>query len=181
MRLIFSSLIFLITISVHAQEPSELESKRLKWKDGYMLQAKEACKSFETQDGTSGFSDSVQRQYYVDTFVVNRVYEEMLVFDGTTLGINQANMYCTGDYEKLILKYQTILESKLLPEDKKLFHEANNAWLNFYEGQKKLVGALMQPDYNGGGTIQTIIYTGRLKQLQQDRLQQLIDLLKDFI
>lgn len=181
MRQVLAFVLFIASCCSFAQEKSELELKRSKWQVSYFAIAKEFVKSFETPDGISAFSDSIQRLYYQDTFVVNKVYQEMIAFDGSTLGMNQANMYSTADYEVLILKYVAIINGKLLPDDKKIFAETNEAWQTYYNKQKELVGALMQPIYNGGGSIQTIIYSGRIKALQQERLQQLIDLLKDFV
>lgn len=181
MRLFVALFLIFCCFESYAQEFSELEKKRIQWKDTYMKSAKDQLATFETMDGISDFSDSIQRLYYVDTFVVNRIYEDMITYDGTTLGINQANIYSAGDYEVLIEKYIAIISRKLLPEDKVKFEAANVAWKAYYQKQKELVGALMQPIYNGGGTIQTIIYSGRLKDLQRVRLQELMDLLKDFV
>lgn len=173
--IVFSSL--LITFSAVAQEQSELELKRMKWKDSYTLKARTNLNDLSVEDGLSDFADSVQRSVYVDTFVVERVYEEMLHFDGSTLGMNQANLYSMADYEALVFKYSEVVRNKLSQEDQLTFDEAQTAWLHYFEKERTFSGVLMNPEYSGGGTIQTLIYTNRLLDLQKQRLDFLLNCL----
>lgn len=169
--------LLLISLSTVAQEQSELELKRIKWKDSYTHKAQTNLKDLSLVYGLSDFADSIQRAVYVDTFVVQRVYEEMLHFDGSTLGINQSNLYSMADYEALVFKYSEVVRNKLSTEDQLTFDEAQTAWLHYFEKERTFSGVLMKPEYSGGGTIQTLIYTGRLLDMQKQRLNFLVNCL----
>lgn len=163
--------LFMAVFIGYSQSNVSFETKRLQYKDALTKQAKNQWITQEVQDGNSAFADSILEMIYVDTFVLNQLQVEMQRWDGSTLGINQANMYTASDYEALVLKYSEILAKKLTNDDKKIYLEAQNAWLAFYEKERAFCGVLMKPEYNGGGSIQTIYYTERLLQLQKSRLE----------
>lgn len=180
MRWILMILLGLFTTFSWSQG-NDIEMKRVQWLDAYQAQAEGILREKVVITGFSVFADSMQQQIFIDTFALNSVYERTQAVDRSMLGLNQANMYAAGDYEKLITKYSKILRSKLLPDDRKVFDEEEANWKAYAEKQKALCGVLMQPIYNGGVTSRTILYSNQLKEIQKARLLTILDWLTHLV
>jgi uncharacterized protein YecT (DUF1311 family) len=106
-----------------------------------------------------------QIEFSVDTFKINRISELCMEVDYTTVGMNQAVMRLTADYDKLLNKYYQKLLKVLEEDDKKVLIEAERAWMKFRDAEKALIGMMTKEQYSGGGTIQSNIATGAYADL----------------
>jgi hypothetical protein len=129
----------------------------------------------------SAFSDSIQRLFLEDTFVVENLYRKQLEKDITTLGMNKAALACASEYDLLIDKYYAILLTKMKPDDQELLVSWHNIWNSMMVKEHALIGKLMQEEYSGGGSIQSLIYTNRLMEVKRDHVLRLIDYLTHLI
>ncbi len=158
----------------------EMEKLKIKWRVDLREKGHElALKS--SNEGMSEFSDSIQRLFLEDTFVVENLYHNQVNKDITNLGMNKAALAGASEYEALIAKYYQILLSKMKPDDQELLISWHNEWKILLEKERALIGKLMQEEYSGGGSIQSLTYTSRLMRSQKDHAVQLIDYLTHLI
>lgn len=168
-----------LTTSVYSQVSDEnMEVFRTKWRMELGEKAEVKAASVPKIYGKSAFGDSVTKQFYIDTFIVDNVCKKHQLKDPSTLGINKANMLALKDYEKLVDSYSALLVSKLADKDKELFQSSTNKWLAFIEDERTLCGRLMQPEYSGGGSIHSITYTNRLMNQYRNRLIEVVGYLE---
>ena len=173
--------IFLQSFSLFAQvSDEEMEKLKIGWRVDLRIKGYElALKS--SNEGMSEFSDSIQRLFLEDTFVVENLYRNQLEKDITNLGMNKAALACAAEYELLIEKYYAILLSKMKPEDQELLTSWQNAWQSLMVKEHALIGKLMQEEYSGGGSIQSLTYTSRLMQAKKQHALLLINYLTHLI
>jgi hypothetical protein len=180
-----SRIVFLLFLTqsafVFGQVPdAEMEILKNKWRVDLREKGHElALKS--SNEGMSEFSDSIRRLFLEDTFVVENLYRKQLDKDITNLGMNKAALACASEYELLIDNYYAALLSKMKPDDKELLVSWQNDWKKLMEKERTLIGKLMQEEYSGGGSIQSLTYTSRLLQAQREHTFQLIDYLTHLI
>lgn len=160
---------------------SEMENLKNKWRVDLRAKGHDLAAEYLRHDGVSDFSDSIVRLFLEDTFVVENLLTKQLQKESSTLGINKANLACASEYEKLVDKYYMILLSKMTGGDKELLVSWQNSWKSTMEEERKLIGKLMQEEYSGGGSIQSITYTQRLMNAQKDHVLILIDYLSHLI
>lgn len=160
---------------------SQMESFKAKWRVELREKGHELAIDLPREEGKSAFSDSIQRLFLEDTFVVENLLRLQLEKESSTLGINKANLACSSEYEKLVEKYFSILQSKMLDEDKELLNSWQKDWKTLMDRERVLIGKLMQEPYSGGGSIHSIDYTKRLMNQQKSRLLLLIDYLTHII
>lgn len=160
---------------------SEMETLKTKWRVELRSKGHELAVKIPRVEGGSDFSDSIQRLFLEDTFLVENLYRKQLEKDLSTLGINKANLACSSEYEKLVDNYFTILLAKMKEEDKDLLNSWQKDWKTWMEKDRTLIGQLMQEQYSGGGSIQSIEYTNRLMMQQKNRLLTLVDYLTHLI
>jgi hypothetical protein len=160
---------------------SEMETLKTRWRVELRLKGHELVRKMNIAEGMSDFSDSIQRLFLEDTFVVENLYRKQLEKESTTLGINKANLACASEYEQLVDKYFTILSVKMNMEDKELLVSWQKDWKSMMEKERTLIGKFMQEEYSGGGSIQSIEYTDRLMKQQKHHLLILIDYLTHLI
>ena len=171
-------LLFIQSALVYGQvSDAEMETLKSKWRVDLRKKAHDLFSESPAQEGMSAFSDSIQRLFSEDTFVVENLLNKQLEKDPTTLGMNKANLACASEYEQLINKYYGILLSKMKGEDKELLVSWQHAWKALMEKERPLIGKLMQEEYSGGGSIQSLNYTNRLMNEQKAHLLLLIDYL----
>jgi hypothetical protein len=178
------TLLFLLVCgsSAYAQvSDSEMERLKINWRVELRLEGHELALKLEKEEGKSSFSDSIQRLFLEDTFVVENLLRKQLEKESTTLGINKANLACTSEYEQLVDKYFAILSAKMTTEDKDLLASWQKDWKSMMDEERKLIGKFMQEEYSGGGSIQSIEYTNRLMLQQKNHLLLLINYLTHLI
>lgn len=177
-------LLFLVVCSssAYAQvSDSEMETLKTKWRVELRLKGHQLVQKMNIAAGMSEFSDSIQRLFLEDTFVVENLYHRQLEKESTTLGMNKANLACASEYEQLVDKYFTILSAKMNIEDKDLLSSWQTDWKTMMEKERTLIGKFMQEEYSGGGSIHSIEYTNRLMKQQKHHLLILIDYLTHLI
>ena len=91
---------------------ADMEKLKTKWRVEFRQKGHELVGKIEGSPGKSNFSDSIQRLFWEDTFVVENLYRKQLEKDITNLGMNKANLACASEYELLVGKYYGILLSK---------------------------------------------------------------------
>lgn len=160
---------------------SEMAALKAKWRVDLRSKGHELAMKYSVEEGASEFSDSIQRSFLEDTFVVENLLIRQLQKEPTTLGINKANLACASEYEKLVDNYYAVLLSKMKEEDKELVISWHRARRSLLEEERRLIGKLMQEEYSGGGSIQSITYTQRLMKAQKDHLLALVDFLTHLI
>lgn len=160
---------------------SEMETLKTKWRAELRSKGHELVRKMNIAAGMSDFSDSIQRLFVEDTFVVENLYHRQLEKESTTLGMNKANLACASEYEQLVDKYFAILSVKMNSEDKDLLNSWQTDWKTMMEKERVLIGKLMQEEYSGGGSIHSIEYTDRLLKQQKHHLLILIDYLTHLI
>lgn len=160
---------------------SDMEKLKTKWRAELQSKGSELAMKKPGTEGMSDFSDSINRLFIADTFVVENLLEKQLRKDATTLGMNKANLACASEYEVLGEKYFQILLMKMKAEDAELLASWQKDWKTLMEKERALIGKLMQEAYSGGGSIQSLTYTGRLMKAQKDHVLQLLDYLTHII
>lgn len=160
---------------------AEMEKMKSKWRVDLRAKGHDLAAEYPKQDGISDFSDSIIRLFLEDTFVVENLLTKQLQKESSTLGINKANLSCASEYEKLVDRYYAILLSKMIGTDKELLVSWQNSRKSYMEEERTLIGKLMQEEYSGGGSIQSITYTQRLMRAQKDHVLMLIDYLTHLI
>lgn len=160
---------------------SEMETMKTKWRVELRQKGHELAMKSSRKEGASDFSDSISRLFLEDTFVVENLLSRQLEKEKTNLGINKANLACASEYEKLVTKYSTILLSKMKEEDQELFVSWQESWKTLMEKERTLIGKLMQEEYSGGGSVQSLTYTGRLMNQQKNHLLLLMNYLSELI
>lgn len=160
---------------------SEMEDLKVKWRVELRSKGHELVRKIEGSQAMSDFSDSIIRLFWEDTFVVENLYQKQLEKDVSTLGMNKANLACSSEYELLVEKYYAILLSKMKPDDKELLTSWQSSWKALMEKERALIGKLMQEEYSGGGSVQSLTYTTRLMTEQKNHLLNLIDYLTNLI
>lgn len=160
---------------------SEMETLKNKWRVDLREKGHKLAVKSERPEGVSDFADSITRLFLEDTFVVENLLSRQLEKESTNLGINKANLACASEYEKLVEKYSGILLSKMKDEDKVIFASWQNTRKSYAEAERALIGKLMQEEYSGGGSIQSIIYTKRLMNAQKEHVLTIIDYLAHLI
>ncbi len=180
-RTLFFLLFFQCTSLFSQISDSEMETLKNKWRVELRSKGHELAQKTQREEGVSDFSDSIQHAFLEDTFVVENLFSKQLQKESTTLGINKANLACASEYEILADKYYGILLSKMKTDDKESLVSWQNSWKSMMEKERALIGKLMQEEYSGGGSIQSITYTKRLMTAQKDHLLILIDYLTHLI
>ena len=151
---------------------------RTKWK--MELEEKSATKieKWGRDESKSLFADSMAKQFFKDTFLLDQLLLKQIKKDPTNLGKSKANMACMADYDVLVNSYFSLLLSKLKDEDKELLEASQQKWKAYMENERKLCGMLMQKEYSGpGGTAHAPHYSSQLKNLSRNRLLELADYL----
>lgn len=173
--------VFLQSFALFSQvSDEEMEKLKTRWHADLRTKGHElALKSKD--DGMSEFSDSILRLFLEDTFVVENLYRRQLSKDITNLGMNKASLACASEYELLVDKYYGILLSKMNPDDRQMLVSWQNDWKTLMEKERTLIGKLMQEEYSGGGSVQSLTYTSRLMKAQKDHVLILIDYLSQLI
>ena len=156
---------------------SEMEKWKTKWRSELRTKGHQLVSEIEGSQGMSDFSDSIQRLFWEDTFVVENLYRNQLEKDMTTLGMNKASLACASEYEGLIDKYYAILLSKMKVDDREFLISWQNDWKALMVKEQALIGKLMQEEYSGGGSIHSLTYTSRLMQAKKEHTYLLINYL----
>jgi hypothetical protein len=180
-RIVLLVAVFHYSFSFAQISDSEMETLKTNWRihlreNGHLL----AMKALKIQ-GRSDFSDSIQRLFIEDTFVVENLLRKQVEKESTNLGINKATIACSVEYEQLADKYYAILVSKMSEEDKKSVELWQQTWKTMIEKERVLIGHLMQERYSGGGIIHSLEYTNRLMMQQKNHLLTVIDYLTHMI
>lgn len=181
LRIILLFFVFQYSFAFSQISDSEMETLKIKWRVELRSKGHELVRKMNIAAGMSDFSDSIQRLFVEDTFVVENLYRRQLEKESTTLGMNKANLACATEYEQLVDKYFTILSVKMNSEDKDLLNSWQTDWKTMMEKERTLIGKLMQEEYSGGGSHHSIEYTNRLLKQQKHHLLILIDYLTHLI
>lgn len=175
---VFLALHFPVISQVSDAEMDEL-------KTGWRLELSETAHQLvlkrPKEKGMPEFSDSIQRLFIQDTFIVENIIRRQSAKEPSTLGINKARLYGASEYEKLVDKYFGILQSKMKKEDAELLLTWQKEWRTLMNTEQLLVGRLMQEPYSGGGSIHSMTYTARLMNQYKNRLLTIIDYLTHMI
>lgn len=167
---------------VHGQvSDSEMEKLKTKWRAELQSKGAVLAEKIQRTEGMSDFSDSINRLFVADTFVVENLLQRQFRKDPSTLGMNKANLACASEYEVLVENYFQILLAKMKEEDAELLIAWQKDRKMLMEKERVLIGKLMQEPYSGGGSIQSLTYTGRLLKMQKDHLLNVIDYLTHLI
>lgn len=159
---------------------AEMETLKTKWRVSLRVEGhKLALKT--SNEGMSEFSDSIQRLFLEDTFVVENLFQKQIEKDNSNLGMIKSALAGASEYDLLIDKYYAILLSKMKPDDQELLVSWQNEWKMLLEKERALIGKLMQEEYSGGGSIQALTYADRLLNAKKQHAVQLIDYLTHLI
>lgn len=108
-------------------------------------------------------------EFKIDTFRIQKITSKRMDIDYSTMGMNISVNELTDGYDKLMNKYYGKLMKLLKPEDKKVLITAQKAWLLFRDSESKLIVAMTDDQYSGGGTMQSNIRTSQYSSLVVDR------------
>lgn len=180
-RIIFILAVLQSSLVFSQISDSEMEKLKDKWRVDLREQGYKLAMKSQRQEGVSDFSDPIIRLFQEDTFVVENLLIRQLEKESTNLGINKANLACASEYEKLAEKYYAILLSKMKDDDKPILAAWSNARKSYMEAERTLIGKLMQEEYSGGGSIQSLVYTKRLMNAQKEHVLIIVDYLAHLI
>lgn len=176
-RIVFILAVFQSSLAFSQLSDSEMETLKDKWRSDLREKGYKLALKTPRQEGVSDFSDSIMRLFLEDTFVVENLLSRQLEKESTNLGINKANLACASEYEKLAEKYYAILLSKMKDDDKPTLVSWKTARKSCMEAERALIGKLMQEEYSGGGSIQSLTYTSRLMNAQKEYVLKIVDYL----
>lgn len=175
-------LLFFTSLKLNAQiSDSEMEELKADWWLELKKEAHQMIRQMPKEESMSDFSDSVQRLFLQDTFVLENILRRQLKVETTTLGMNKANLFCASEYEKLVDKYFSMLQAKMKKEDVDLLLSWQKEWKKLMTTEQALIGKLMLEQYSGGGSIHSVEYTSRLINQHKNRLLTIIDYLTHMI
>lgn len=160
---------------------AEMDALRANWREELSETAHQKILRMPKKEGMPEFSDSIQRLFVRDTFLVENILRRQSAKEPSTLGINKAQLFCASEYDQLVDKYFAILQSKMKKEDAELLVSWQKEWRTLMNTEKLLVGRLMQEPYSGGGSIHSLVYTARLMNQNKNRLLTIIDYLTHMI
>lgn len=118
---------------------------------------------------------SLDMEFSIDTFKVERYEELYLSYDYSTSGMVTASYIATHQYDSLLNKYYKKLLSLLKPNDKQALIQAQKAWITFRDSESKLIATVSQEEYSGGGTVQLLIDSSSYLNLIKNRVLEIFD------
>ncbi len=127
------------------------------------------------------FSSSLDLEFTVDKFKIDKKMDLELNNDYTTSGMLQATYNSYVSYDDLLNKYYKKLLKKLNHEDKETLKQAQRNWIKFRNSEIKLNNLIAKDEYSGGGTIQQLFIASRNLDLVKNRLDEIYEYLNSRI
>lgn len=169
--ILFSSLFLLLSASVFAQG---LESKEFKQAKQELLMQVDSLKKYKPLDEyNGGWIARLEKEFYIDTFAIERLWQLEIDFNGSTLGMNQATYRANLAYDKLLNKYYKKLFDALNTQDAAKLKTSQRNWIKFRDSEKEVNIALTNENYTGGGTIHSIFAEGKNTEITRQRVFEL--------
>ena len=117
----------------------------------------------------AGEKTPLQIEFSVDTFRVEKYFEEYMTYDYTTAGMVTAGYEAAHAYDSLLNKYYKKLLSKLKATDRPVLIQAQKAWVAFRDAEEKLITTVSDDGYTGGGTVQHLVNVSQYLELIKRR------------
>jgi len=171
--------VFLLFVSqcVFSQKPMQISDSKLKEiKDEIEVEIKQ-LKIQMNSDSNSYMSDYQKKmniEYSIEKYRIDTLKARRISVDYSTSGIVLATIDAEKSYDNLLNKCYQELLSQLNDEDKEIFKQAQRNWITFRDAERKLSSTLSKEEYSGGGTIQRTIVAGRILEITQDRVDDII-------
>lgn len=118
---------------------------------------------------------TLEIEFTVDTFKIERIFDEKMKIENSTLEMNIALMSVEKDYDGMLNKYYQKLKSNLTTADQEILKKSQLNWLKFRDSEKDIYRILRKEEYTGGGTIRGTIYLIQSLELTKKRVIQLYD------
>lgn len=115
----------------------------------------------------------LEKEFYLDTLYVERLWSLEIEYNGSTLGMNQATRRAEIAYDKLLNKYYKKLLQQLQGDDKEKLKTSQRNWIKFRDSEKELNYALYNEQYTGGGTIHQIFVANKSAEITRQRVFEL--------
>ena len=135
-----------------------------------LIQVDSLKKHKPLDDYNGGWIARLEKEFYIDTFYIERLWALEIEYDGSTLGMNQATYRAEQAYDKLLNKYYKKLLDQLQGRDKEKLKVSQRNWLKFRDSEKEVNYALRDKQYNGGGTIHSIFVSNKNADITRQRV-----------
>lgn len=117
----------------------------------------------------------LQIDFSLDTFRVEKYFEQYIKYDYTTVGMVNAGYEAAHAYDSLLNKYYRKLLSKLKAADKTILIQAQKAWVAFRDAEEKLITVVSDDGYTGGGSVQQLVNVSQYLDLIKRRTIQVFE------
>jgi uncharacterized protein YecT (DUF1311 family) len=172
MKIFYLLLCFSIfCIATHAQGLESKEFKAAKKKLIYQRDSLVNNKPLDDYNG--GWIAKLEKEFYIDTFYLERLWQLEINYNGSTMGMNQATRKAETAYDKLLNKYYKMLFDQLQGKDKETLKVSQRNWLKYRDSERSVNYSINNKDYTGGGTIHSIFVTNRNTDIVKQRVIEL--------
>lgn len=124
-------------------------------------------------DYNGGWIAKLEKEFYIDTFYIENLWQLEIRYNGSTLGMNEATHRAEQAYDKLLNKYYGKLLNAMQGEDKTKLKISQRNWIKFRDSEKEFNYTINKEKYNGGGTIHSLFVSGKRVELNKQRLFEL--------
>ncbi len=170
MKTVLTTLCLLLVVNgLWAQKKKQFEqSKRT------LLKQIDSLKRHKPLDEYNGqWIAKLEKEFYIDTFYIERLWSLEMDYDYSTLGMNQATYRAEIAYDKLLNKYYKKLYDQLEGSDKEKLKTSQKNWIRFRDSEKELNYTLYNEKYSGGGTIHKIFVANKSAEITKQRVIEL--------
>jgi uncharacterized protein YecT (DUF1311 family) len=150
------------------QEDSMAITKQLNFQVTQFRASLEAQDDYETED-----VKKIIIQFRLDTFIIEQFMTKQLEIDYSTMGMIDASFRAEKEYDRLLNGYYKKLLDRLKESDRKILKESESNWIKYRDSETALNYLLTRDEYSGGGSIQGVIYAGRVLEITRHRVAEL--------
>ncbi|WP_295652104.1 lysozyme inhibitor LprI family protein [uncultured Mucilaginibacter sp.] len=172
-------ILLLVTATVFAQKtdyPKEVTpeiAKKINAKIENEIPALLVKLEKNNRERTDKFDEGIK--FGVDTFKIERYFEEYMKVDYSTAGKESACNQAADKYDALMNRYYKLLMAKLKPKDRPSLIAAQRSWIAFRDNESKLFDVLCKDAYSGGGTKENIAMADHYYTLVKERTLKLFE------
>ena len=161
--------ILLCSTTLFAQRKKEFERNKQE-----LIRQVDSLKKHKPLDEYNGtWIAKLEKEFYIDTFYIERLWVLEIEYNGSTLGMNQATHRAEQAYDKLLNKYYKKLYNQFQGTDKEKLKNSQRNWIKFRDSEKEINYALYDEKYTGGGTIHKIFVANKSAEITKQRVIEL--------
>ncbi len=142
-------------------------------KDNLFKQVDSLRKHKPLDDYNGQWVAKLEKEFYLDTLYIERLWALELDYNSSTQGIAQANYNAENHYDTLLNKYYNKLINRMVGKDKEVIKESQRNWIKFRNSERIFNNTIQDEQYSDGGTIHTIFATQKFADITRQRVIEL--------